>query len=93
MGIWDFLLLLLVAAIIGAIGESLGGYSPGGCAMSIVIGFVGAVIGRWLPGMLHLPMFFSVAVGGQRFPVVWSVIGAAILVVILRIVLSRRIVD
>jgi uncharacterized membrane protein YeaQ/YmgE (transglycosylase-associated protein family) len=90
MGVWDFLLLLLVAAIIGSIGQAIAGYSTPGCAMSIVIGFVGAFIGRWLQAQLKLPMFLPVSVGGTTFPVIWSVIGAALLVLLLRLVLGRR---
>ena len=47
MSIIDFLLLLLIAGILGSLGQALGGYSTPGCAMSIVIGFVGAMIGIW----------------------------------------------
>ena len=90
MGLWDFLLLLLVAAIIGSIGQAIAGYSTPGCAMSIVIGFVGALIGRWLQGQFKLPEFLPVKVGGTTFPVIWSVIGAALLVLVLRLVLGRR---
>lgn len=91
MTIVDFLLLLLVAGIIGALGQAVGGYSTPGCAMSIVIGFVGAIIGRWLPGALGLPTFFVVSAGGAKFPVIWSVIGAALLVILLRVIMGRRV--
>ena len=91
MGIIDFLLLLLVAAIIGALGQAVGGYSTPGCAMSIVIGFVGALIGRWLQHALKLPSFFVVTVGGTKFPIIWCVIGAAILVLVLRLIMGRRV--
>ena len=90
MGIVEFLLLLLVAAILGALGQAIGGYSTPGCAMSIVIGFVGAIIGRWLQHAFKLPMFFTVNVGTIKFPIVWSVIGAALLVLVLRLIMGRR---
>ncbi len=86
----EFLILLVVAAIIGAIGEAIAGYSTGGCAMSIVIGFVGALVGRWLQTMLNLPAFFTVKAGGTSIPIVWAVIGAALCVLVLRLVLGRR---
>ena len=91
MTIVEFLLLLLVAGIIGSLGQAIGGYSSSGCAMSIVIGFVGAIIGRWLPHFLGLPTFMVVNVGGSKFPIIWSVIGAALLVIILRVILGRRV--
>jgi uncharacterized membrane protein YeaQ/YmgE (transglycosylase-associated protein family) len=94
MTIVEFLLLLLVAGIIGSLGQALGGYSTPGCAMSIVIGFVGALIGRWLQHQLGLPTWFTVEVGGPvKFPVIWSVLGAAILVIILRVIMGRRVVN
>ena len=77
MTLVDFFLLLVVAGIIGALGQAIGGYSSSGCAMSIVIGFVGAIIGRQWPKLLNMPLFMTVNVGGSKFPMVWSVIGAA----------------
>jgi uncharacterized membrane protein YeaQ/YmgE (transglycosylase-associated protein family) len=90
MSLVEFLILLLVAAIIGAIGEALAGYSAGGCAMSIVVGFVGAIIGRWLPQALGLPLFITVNAGGVKFPIIWSIIGSALFVLALRLILGRR---
>ena len=48
MTLLGFLLLLLIAAIAGGIGQSLAGYSLGGCLVSIFVGFIGAYIGTWL---------------------------------------------
>jgi uncharacterized membrane protein YeaQ/YmgE (transglycosylase-associated protein family) len=89
MTILQFLVLLAIAAICGAIGQSLAGYSLGGCLVSIVVGFVGAFIGMWLARQLGLPEVLTVRVGGETFPVLWSIIGSAILALIIG-VLSRR---
>ncbi|HEX8550871.1 MAG TPA: GlsB/YeaQ/YmgE family stress response membrane protein [Abditibacteriaceae bacterium] len=86
----DFLLMLVVAAVIGAIGGMVGGYSSGGCLMSIVAGFIGAFIGRFLRDLLNLPTFWVVRVGGAQFPIIWSILGAAIFVIVLRFVQHRR---
>lgn len=90
MGIWDFLLMLLVAAIIGSLGQAIAGYSTPGCAMSIVIGFVGALIGSMIQKWTGMPEFIPVTVGGKTFPIVWAVIGSAVCVLILRLILGRR---
>lgn len=90
MGVWDFLLMLLVAGIIGAIGQAVAGYSTPGCAMSIVIGFVGAFVGSMIQKLTKFPEFITVSVGDTRFPIVWAVIGSAICVLILRLILGRR---
>lgn len=90
MQLGDFLLLLLVAAIIGALGQAIAGYSTPGCAMSIVIGFVGALLGRWAQHYFHLPNYLPLKVGNSTFPIVWSVLGAAAFVLVLRLVMGRR---
>jgi len=90
LSVWDFLLMLLVAGIIGALGQAIAGYSTPGCAMSIVIGFVGAFAGSMIQKWTHLPKFITVSVGGTSFPIIWAIIGSAVCVLILRLVLGRR---
>jgi uncharacterized membrane protein YeaQ/YmgE (transglycosylase-associated protein family) len=91
MTVMDFLLLLVVAGLIGLLGQVVAGYSLGGCLVSIVVGFIGAVIGLWLARNRGLPEFFTVEVGGKTFPVIWSVIGSALLVFVVRILTARRV--
>lgn len=90
MSIFGFLILLLVAAIVGSLGQAIAGYSVGGCLISVVVGFVGAFIGWWLAGLLHLPEPFVVNIDGQPFPVVWSIIGSALFAGILSLLNRRR---
>jgi len=78
MSLFGFIILLLVAAIVGSLGQALAGYSLGGCLVSIAIGFIGAVIGLWLASQLGLPEIFSLNIEGQPFPVVWAIIGSAL---------------
>ena len=80
MTIVDFVLLAVVAAICGMIGESLVGYSVGGCLTSAVIGYIGAFIGLWVARQFGLPEIFTVSVGGSSIPILWSIIGSAVLV-------------
>jgi uncharacterized membrane protein YeaQ/YmgE (transglycosylase-associated protein family) len=90
MTLIGFLVLLLIAGIVGAVGQSLSGYSFGGCLVSVVVGFIGAYIGVWLAGQLGLPEIFSVRIDGESFPIVWGVIGSAILSLILGLIAGRR---
>lgn len=83
MTLLEFLLLLLVAGICGGIGQSLAGYSRGGCLAAIALGFIGALLGMWIAGALGLPEMFAVSIGGQPFPILWSIIGAALFVAVL----------
>ncbi|MEO6133836.1 MAG: GlsB/YeaQ/YmgE family stress response membrane protein [Ginsengibacter sp.] len=88
MSLFGFLLLLLIAAICGGIGQSLAGYSLGGCVVSIVVGFIGAFIGIYIAEKMDWPRFFEVSVDGKPFPIIWAIIGAAIFTFV--IALLRR---
>jgi len=90
MTLVGFLVLVIVAAISGAIGQALAGYSVGGCLVSAIVGFVGAFIGLWVARQFGLPEFVPVIIDGETFPVVWSIIGSAILSVVLGLVSRRR---
>lgn len=79
----EFLILLVVAGICGAIGQSIAGFSRGGCLTSIAVGFIGALLGIWIARQLDLPEFFEVNVGGKAFPIVWSVLGSALFVAVI----------
>jgi uncharacterized membrane protein YeaQ/YmgE (transglycosylase-associated protein family) len=85
----SFLVLLLVAGICGAIGQAIVGYNRGGCLVSIAIGFIGAIVGVWLAGILGLREMFAVRIGGESFPIIWSIIGSALFVAIINL-LARR---
>jgi uncharacterized membrane protein YeaQ/YmgE (transglycosylase-associated protein family) len=79
----SFLLLLVVAGVCGAIGQSLAGYSRSGCLASIILGFIGALLGTWVAHLMKLPEIFTVRVGNESFPVVWSVVGSALFVAVI----------
>jgi uncharacterized membrane protein YeaQ/YmgE (transglycosylase-associated protein family) len=82
----EFLILLLVAAVAGAIGQAIVGYSAGGCLGSIAVGFIGALLGAWIARALGLPELFSINIGEQAFPLIWAIIGAALFVAIIKLI-------
>ena len=86
----ELVILLIVAGICGGIAQGLAGYSRRGCLVSIALGFVGAVLGRWLADTLGLPEVYTIEAGGSSFPIVWSIIGAALFVAILGALRGRR---
>ena len=86
MTLIGFLVLLLIAAICGAIGQSLAGYYLGGCLVSIVVGFIGAWIGLWLSGELGLPELFTVNIEGKPFPIIWAVIGSTLFTLVMALI-------
>lgn len=82
MSFGGFIFLLVVAAICGSIGQSIAGYSLGGCFVSIIVGFIGAWIGPMIAEKLGFPMFYTITIQGREFPVVWSIIGSALFTVV-----------
>lgn len=94
MTLIGFLVLLAVAAVCGAIGQSLAGYDLGGCLVSIVVGFVGAWLGLYIARELRLPEIFTVNIQGKSFPIVWAIIGSALFTLVMaalrRVVSGRR---
>jgi len=85
----SLIILLIVAGLVGAIGQWLAGYSRGGLLTSIVLGFIGALIGTWVARQFRLPEIFVLQIGRTTFPVVWAIIGAALFVAILGL-MNRR---
>jgi uncharacterized membrane protein YeaQ/YmgE (transglycosylase-associated protein family) len=90
MTILEFLVLLLIAGICGSLAQALVGYSHGGCFVSIALGFIGALIGTWLARVAKLPEPFMIQIGGRDFPVIWSIVGAALFAAVLSLVARPR---
>jgi uncharacterized membrane protein YeaQ/YmgE (transglycosylase-associated protein family) len=90
MTLMQLLILLLVAGVCGSIGRAIAGYSHGGCLVSIALGFIGAIVGTWIAGALHLPDLFLVHIGSESFPIIWSIIGSALFVAVISLISRRR---
>ena len=90
MGLWEVLILLLVAGICGVIGQAIAGYSHAGCLGSIALGFIGALLGLWLARAMHLPEIFAIQIGNNvTFPIVWSIVGATLFVAVVSLFARR----
>jgi uncharacterized membrane protein YeaQ/YmgE (transglycosylase-associated protein family) len=85
-----FLVLLLVAAVCGAIGRAIAGGTRGGCLVSVAVGFIGALLGTWIAAKIHLPEIFAISIDRHPFPVVWSIVGAALFVAFVHLISGRR---
>ncbi|HXG10293.1 MAG TPA: GlsB/YeaQ/YmgE family stress response membrane protein [Gemmataceae bacterium] len=90
MSVFGFLVLLLIAGLCGALGQAISGYSRGGCLVSIALGFIGALLGTWMARALGLPDLFTVEIDGTPFPIVWSIIGAALFVAVIGLLTRPR---
>jgi uncharacterized membrane protein YeaQ/YmgE (transglycosylase-associated protein family) len=78
MTLTGLILLLIIAGVCGSVGSAIVGSTRLGCLGSIVLGFVGAWLGMWFARQLHLPTLWVLHVQNEAFPVVWSILGAAI---------------
>ena len=90
MTLFGLLVLVIIAAITGSLGQALAGYSLGGCLVSAVVGFIGAYLGMWIARRFGLPDILMVKIDGQPFPVVWSIIGSAIFSALVGLLTRRR---
>jgi uncharacterized membrane protein YeaQ/YmgE (transglycosylase-associated protein family) len=90
MSLTQLVLLIIIAAVCGAIGKALAGGARGGLLVSIVLGFIGALLGPWVALQLKLPEPFVIRLDGHPFPVLWSIIGAALFVAFIHLISGRR---
>ena len=89
MSVVEFILLLLVALVCGSLAQAIAGYSHGGCLVTIVIGFIGALLGTWLARAAGIEDILAITIGGKSFPVIWSVIGGALFAAVLGLITRR----
>lgn len=90
MTLLGFLVLLLIAALAGSLGQAIAGYSLGGCLISILVGFIGAFIGQWIANQFGLPELLTISIQGEAFPLLWAIIGSALFTAILGLILRNR---
>lgn len=89
MTLGDLLIYLVVAGVCGSLARSLAGSSRGGILTSIVLGFIGALLGSWLGRTLGVGEVLALRIGDRTFPIVWSIIGAALFVAALHVMRPR----
>jgi len=90
MTLTGLLILLLIAAVCGAVGRSIAGGTHGGCLVSIALGFIGALLGSAIARRLHLPEPLMLSISGEHFPILWSIIGAALFAAVVHLISGGR---
>jgi uncharacterized membrane protein YeaQ/YmgE (transglycosylase-associated protein family) len=89
MSLTAIIVLVVVAGICGSIGRAIAGYSHTGCLASVALGLIGAVLGMWIAKALKFPELIVLHIGGEAFPVVWSIAGSALFVAVLSLFTAR----
>lgn len=84
------LILLVIAGICGALGRAMGGGTGGGFFVSIALGFIGALLGTFIAQHFRLPELLVIQVDRTSFPILWSIIGAALFVALLHLMSGGR---
>ena len=90
MTLLGFFLILLIAAVCGALGQAIAGYSLGGLLVSVVVGVIGAFIGLWVAHQFALPEILVIIIDGEPFPVLWSIIGSFLFALVVGLLTRRR---
>lgn len=86
MGALNFLLMLVIAGLIGYAASALMGARRMHILMIVALGFVGTIVGPWVANFFHLREPLPIMVGGTSFPLVWSIAGAALVVAIVSMI-------
>jgi len=86
----SLIIILIIAALAGGIARAIAGGTHGGCLVSVVLGFIGALIGSWIANRMHLPEPLLINVDGTPFPFLWSVVGATLFVAVVHLLSGRR---
>ena len=80
MSIQDFIVLVIIAGLSGFIASQIMGAKRINIIMLVALGFIGALVGRFIASWLGLPAILTVNIGGQAFPLLWAVVGSIVVV-------------
>jgi len=87
MSVTDVVVFIVVGLIAGFLASRLVFGKGRGWLFDIIIGIVGAFIGGWLAGLLHISINLGIPFLNQ---VIIAFVGAVILLLIWRLVFGRR---
>jgi uncharacterized membrane protein YeaQ/YmgE (transglycosylase-associated protein family) len=76
MSLADFLIMLLMAALLGALSQKILGFQMGGWILATALGFLGVLLGRWMYyqfGGGWDPV--KILIFDRPFPLMWCLIG------------------
>lgn len=76
----ELAVLLAIAGVCGFAASQLMGAKRVNIVMLVVLGLVGAFVGRFIASFFHLPLWGTLYLAGNAFPVLWSVLGALVVV-------------
>ena len=78
---------ILIALVAGLIAEAVVGERRRNPLFSIIVGFVGAVVGTVIARTFNLPLFFTI----EGLPIIWTIVGAIIVVFLWQAIRQDRV--
>lgn len=81
----ELLVYLLIGAVCAKIGHFIFRYSQAVFILSIIIGFLGAMLGVWISTKFDLAELYTISIAGNPFPLSWSIFSSAICITVLGI--------
>lgn len=81
-----WLVVLLIGAVAGWLASAITDSSKGGLLLYIVLGILGAFVGTWLLGLLHI--FASENIWGT---LITSTVGAVFIILVVRLITGGKI--
>ena len=85
----ELLLMVLIAAVVGAVGSAIAG-SRHGFFVSMVLGFIGTMVGPWIAHALRLSEPLVIRIDGHAFGILWPIVGAAVFVALIHLISGPR---
>lgn len=82
MSLGEIIVYLVIALLCGLVGQLVAGRSVGGYLVTTVVGLVGALLGGYLARAVEAPEPFNVSVGSKTIPIVWAIVGAALVTLV-----------
>lgn len=80
MDLIDLLFIVVLGIICGSVGQLTSGYSRGGWAVHLGLGFIGAAAGTYLSRTFNAPLIYNITVEKTEFPVIWALVGSVFFV-------------
>jgi uncharacterized membrane protein YeaQ/YmgE (transglycosylase-associated protein family) len=72
----EVVILLLIAGGCGFLASQLMGAKRLNIVLLIILGFVGAFVGRWVAAFFGLPLLLTLHIAGKSFPIIWAFLGS-----------------
>ena len=78
MELINFLIMLGIAGLCGYVAAQLMGARRVNILLMILLGFVGAFVGKLIAAFFHFPPILAINTGHLHFPLFWALVGSIV---------------